>query len=53
MTIDWLSRLRNGLQTTAFCLAIAAMHFAFRPDIAYETALDLLPVHWLDNVASD
>ena len=39
MTIDWLSKLRNGLQTTAFCLAIAAMHFAFRPDIAYETAL--------------
>jgi sensor histidine kinase YesM len=39
MTIDWLAKLRSGLQTTAFCLAIAALHFAFRPDIAYETAL--------------
>jgi signal transduction histidine kinase len=39
MRIDWLAKLRSGLQTTAFCLAIAGMHFAFRPDIAYDTAL--------------
>ncbi|HPW28316.1 MAG TPA: histidine kinase [Rhodoferax sp.] len=39
MKIDWLAKLRSGLQTTAFCLAIAGMHFAFRPDIAYENAL--------------
>jgi signal transduction histidine kinase len=39
MRIDWLAKLRSGLQTTAFCLAIAGLHFAFRPDIAYDTAL--------------
>jgi LytS/YehU family sensor histidine kinase len=39
MRIDWLAKLRSGLQTTAFCLAIAGLHFAFRPDIAYDAAL--------------
>lgn len=39
MQIDWLSKLRVGLQTTAFCLAISGMHYVFRPQQSYEVAL--------------
>lgn len=39
MRIDWLAKLRTGLQTTAFCLAIAGLHYAFRPDRPYEIGL--------------
>ena len=35
MKIDWIDKLRVFLQTMAFCLAIAAIQFAFRPDTAY------------------
>ncbi len=38
MRIDWLSKLRSGLQTTAFCLAISGLHYAFRPHVPYEIA---------------
>jgi len=39
MKIDWLAKLRHGLQATAFCLAISGLHYAFRPDRAYEPSL--------------
>lgn len=39
MQIDWLSKLRVGLQTTAFCLAISGLHYAFNPRQSYEVAL--------------
>lgn len=39
MRIDWLSKLRSGLQTAAFCLAISGLHYAFRPQQPYEIAL--------------
>ena len=39
MRIDWLAKLRSGLQTMAFCLAIAALHYAFRPEQPYEIGL--------------
>ena len=39
MKIDWLSKLRVGLQTAAFCLAISGLHYAFRPQQPYEVAL--------------
>ena len=35
MTIDWIDKLRVFLQTMAFCLTIAAIQFAFRPDTPY------------------
>lgn len=39
MKIDWIAKLRHLLQVIAFCLAIAAIHYAFRPHKAYEVAL--------------
>ena len=39
MSIDWIDKLRVCLQTTAFCLAIAAIQFAFRPEIEYRFSL--------------
>ena len=39
MKIDWLDRLQRFLQTVAFCLAIAALQVAFRPNIRYEGPL--------------
>ena len=35
MSIDWIDKLRVCLQTTAFCLVIAAIQFAFRPNVEY------------------
>ena len=37
--IDWLAKLRHLLQTLAFCLAIAALQYAFQPDRPYEIPL--------------
>jgi signal transduction histidine kinase len=39
MKIDWIVKLRHFLETTAFCLTIAGLHYAFRPDRAYEPPL--------------
>jgi signal transduction histidine kinase len=39
MKIDWIDKLQVCLQTTAFCLAIAAIQFAFRPDTDYTVPL--------------
>ncbi len=39
MKIDWIDKLQVLLQTMAFCLAIAAIQFAFRPDIDYTVPL--------------
>lgn len=39
MKIDWLTKLRTCLQTIAFCLAIAGLHYAFRPEQPYEIGL--------------
>jgi sensor histidine kinase YesM len=39
MQIDWIAKLRHFLQMVAFCLAIAAIHYAFRPNRSYEIAL--------------
>ena len=39
MKIDWLDKLRFLLHTLAFCLAISAIQYAFRPDRAYEVPL--------------
>lgn len=39
MKIDWLDKLRAFMQSTAFCLAVAGLHYAFRPQLAYEPAL--------------
>ena len=39
MKIDWIAKLRHLLQIIAFCLAIAAIHYAFRPHKPYEIAL--------------
>jgi hypothetical protein len=36
MKIDWLSKLSALLQTMAFCLAVAALHYAFLPTRSYE-----------------
>ena len=35
MKIDPLAKLRNYLQVLAFCLAVAAIQYAFQPDRAY------------------
>ncbi|MES2939122.1 MAG: histidine kinase [Pseudomonadota bacterium] len=35
MKIDWLSKLQHLLQVLAFCLAIAAIQYAFQPDHPY------------------
>jgi hypothetical protein len=35
MTIDWVAKLRNLLQTLAFCLAVATLQYAFTPDRPY------------------
>jgi hypothetical protein len=39
MKIDWIEKLQNFLQTLAFCLGIAAIQFAFRPDQSYNGPL--------------
>ena len=36
MTLCWIHTLRHLLQTWAFCLAIAALQYAFQPDRPYE-----------------
>ena len=35
MPFDWLSKLRHFLQVLAFCLAIAAIQYAFQPERPY------------------
>jgi hypothetical protein len=35
MTIDWVNKLQNLLQTMAFSLAIATLQYAFTPDRPY------------------
>ena len=37
--IDWLGKVRHLLQTVAFCLAIAAIQYAFQPERPYEIPL--------------
>ena len=37
--IDWTCKLRHGLQTMAFCLALSAIHFAFTPERPYQVPL--------------
>lgn len=39
MKIDWIQKLRALLQSAAFSLTVAGLHYAFRPQQAYETAL--------------
>lgn len=39
MRIDWIDKLRHLLQTLAFCLAISAIQYAFRPEQAYDIPL--------------
>ncbi len=39
MKIDWIGKLSNFLQTLAFCLAVAAINYAFKPDGSYEIPL--------------
>ena len=39
MRIDWLAKVNHLLKTLAFCLAAAAIQYAFRPDHPYEIAL--------------
>ncbi|WP_298210582.1 histidine kinase [Acidovorax sp.] len=39
MRIDWIAKLRHFLQMVAFCLSIAAIHYAFRPHKPYEITL--------------
>jgi signal transduction histidine kinase len=36
MKIDWIEKLQHLLQVVAFSLAIAALHYAFRPDKPYD-----------------
>jgi hypothetical protein len=36
MKIDWIEKLQHLLQVLAFCLAIAALQYAFRPDRPYD-----------------
>jgi len=35
MRIDWLAKLRNLLQTVAFCFAVATLQYAFSPERPY------------------
>ena len=37
--IDWMAKLRHLLQTIAFCLGVAAVQYAFRPEQGYEIPL--------------
>ena len=37
--IDWIDKLRHLLQTLAFCLAIAAIQYAVKPERPYELPL--------------
>ena len=39
MRIAWTAKLQHLLQTLAFCLAIAALQVAFRPDKPYGPAV--------------
>ncbi|MGP1681737.1 MAG: sensor histidine kinase [Giesbergeria sp.] len=39
LKIDWIAKLQHFLQTIAFCLAIAAIQFAIRPERPYEIPL--------------
>ena len=36
MRIDWIEKLQHLLQVLAFCLAIAALQYAFQPEKAYD-----------------
>ena len=36
MKIDWIEKLQHLLQVLAFCLAIAALQYAFQPEKAYD-----------------
>jgi len=39
MKIDWIEKLQSLLQTVAFCLGIAAIQYAIRPERSYEIPL--------------
>lgn len=39
MKLDWLQKLSHLLQVLAFCLAVAAIQFAFQPERPYEIPL--------------
>ena len=39
MSIDWYEKLRHFVQTLAFCMTIAGLHYAFRPDRAFAPPL--------------
>lgn len=39
MKFDWIAKAQHLLQTLAFCLAAAAIQYAFRPERPYEIAL--------------
>nr|WP_295777999.1 histidine kinase [Rhodoferax sp.] len=39
MKIDWIDKLQNLVQTLAFCLGLAAIQYAFRPERSYEFPL--------------
>ena len=39
MTINWRQKLRGFLQTAAFSLTIAGLHYVFRPEQRFEPAL--------------
>ena len=38
-SIDWNAKLRHFLQTVAFCLTIAGLHYAFRPERTFAPGL--------------
>ena len=38
-SIDWNAKLRHFLQTVAFCLTIAGLHYAFRPERSFTPGL--------------
>jgi signal transduction histidine kinase len=39
MRIDWIAKASHLLQTLAFCLAVSAIQYAFRPERSYEIPL--------------
>ncbi|MEJ8839531.1 sensor histidine kinase [Ramlibacter sp. AN1133] len=39
MTVDWFAKLRNLLQTLAFCLAVATIQYSFAPERSYAPPL--------------
>jgi hypothetical protein len=58
MPIDWIAKLRRGLQTMAFCLVLSALQKAFFPDrpyepmLVYSVAIGLFTWAWIDFGAS-